>query len=487
MPATLSKEEASAKQRTVFYIVVSIFFSVLQHCIQSNAEPLLIRRLVNGDPVATAKILANTSGAIGLLGLFINQIGGKLSDVIGRKPGFLVGPLFSILTGLAVHQFPRNYSVVVGARVCRILFTGFSSSVMCTAALTDVVSGDELSAAFSNFGASVGLSVVLAQLMEGVILHRTNMDIKKPALALSAIGAAHALFTYMLLPETNLEADNSMPLAQILSSLDLSGFNPLSFLQLFSNDKGLELAKHKSPSSKPVQAAVENRRITQKLVVVASFQSFLEGKSVTDIAQVWQREHLEWSPFDMRDFGITYGILCFLAGKYVTPALLRKFSPRTFTSITNTTNFFGFWLRGAAESGWAFWGAVPLMLAGVNGAAGHAIKSIATERAIASGIGRGELSAWFNNLRAFTYATAPVLYGQFYAYAVDNGIYPGTVFLIAGTIGALIPELMLRSMRGEEIENMNEEEKRLVEEGRRLAVEAGVEAEVEATGSTKHN
>ena len=47
------------------------------------------------------------------------------------------------------------------------------------------------------------------------------------------------------------------------------------------------------------------------------------------------------------------------------------------------------------------------MLPGVNGASASAVKSMATDRCIAAGIGRGELSAWLNNLRAIVLATAP--------------------------------------------------------------------------------
>ena len=64
MAAQSKQEDAAAaakRKQHAFNINASIFFSVLQHCIQSQSEPLLIRKLVNDDPVATAQILANTS------------------------------------------------------------------------------------------------------------------------------------------------------------------------------------------------------------------------------------------------------------------------------------------------------------------------------------------------------------------------------------------------------------------------------------------
>ena len=90
---------------------------------------------------------------------------------------------------------------------------------------------------------------------------------------------------------------------------------------------------------------------------------------------MWQIEHLKWDAFRMRDFGVAYGVLCYLAGGFVTPRLLRAFDARGFTTFTNATNFAGFYVRAAMESPVAWWGAVPLMLCGVNGASSMAIKA----------------------------------------------------------------------------------------------------------------
>ena len=320
MPAILSKEESAAceRQRTVYILCFSIFSSVLQHVIQLQAEPLLIRRLVNNDPVTTAKVMANTSGAIGILGLLVNQFGGKLSDVIGRRPLFYLGPIVSVVMGIMTHQFSRSFNVVVGARIARILFTGFSSSVMCSAALSDVLSGKELSVAWSHMGAAIGASVIVAPVLEGIILDRTHMDITKPSLALSALGVLHTIFLYIFLPETNAKADTTTPLSQVLKSLDLSSINPLNFLTIFREDQRLKSAKQSNPDSPEVDAAIKNRTIVSQLIVIATLQSFLEGKNVTDIVQVWQREHLKWDAFRMRDFTVMYGVLCYLVRLFLS-------------------------------------------------------------------------------------------------------------------------------------------------------------------------
>eukprot|EP00913_Durusdinium_trenchii_P002904 g2691.t1 len=59
------------------------------------------------------------------------------------------------------------------------------------------------------------------------------------------------------------------------------------------------------------------------------------------------------------------------------------------------------------------------------------------------GFNNGEFSAWVNNLRAFAGSISPVLYGQVYAAAEHRRKNPGLTFLLAGTLGALLPQVIL--------------------------------------------
>ena len=283
----------------------------------------------------------------------------------------------------------------------------------------------------------------------------------------------------------------SRRLRSLAKSLDLSSLNPLSFLKLYQEDPALARAliaeeqdKEQSKSqendaddtqstpqalsldpTRPVAAAVRNRRILRQLVTIIGMQGFLEGKNVSDIVQIWQREHLGWDIFGMRNFTSTYGMACVVTGALLTPRLLHELSPRAFTSLTNATNAFGFLLRGASENAFVFWCAIVPLLPGVNAASTQAFKSLVTSRAIAAGVGRGELSAWINNLRALCSAAAPVLYGNAYAFLRERGWYAGHVFTLAALVGAILPEVLHRRMRQGEVEALSEEEAVIVKEG----------------------
>ena len=164
-----------------------------------------------------------------------------------------------------------------------------------------------------------------------------------------------------------------------------------------------------------------------------------------------------------------YWRFVFLAGQFLTPALLQRWSGRSFTTFTNTTNAIGFVMRGATEIPFVFWCAVAPMLPGVNGGSSSAIKSMATDRCVAAGIGRGELSAWLNNLRALIVATAPVIYGNVYAFCVNNNIYPGYAFFVAALFGAVVPEIIHQQLKPSETKMLTQEDKKMISEGRKLA------------------
>jgi hypothetical protein len=285
---------------------------------------------------------------------------------------------------------------------------------MTTTSLSDLYQGKELGMSFSTLFACAGFGVIAGPLAEGTLLARYSST--SPYLMLAVFGAIHLAFTQFM--------SESLPSSE-RRPFTMDGVNPLKFLQLFSSKTSNTL---------------------KKLVTIASFQSFLEGKNVVDIVQLWQREHLNWGVEQMKNFTVTYGILMFASGQLLTPRLLRNMSGRSFTTLTNLTNFSAFFLRGSVEKPWVFWLAVIPMLPGVNGGSAAAIKAMATDHAVAGGLGRGEFSAYFNNLRAVVVAVAPFMYGQTYAYCREAGLHPGIPFWVGGLVGALLPELLHRTL-----------------------------------------
>ena len=78
-------------------VYASIFLSITTSTAALQAEPVLMAQLVGGDVARSAIMLSSTSTISGLLGLLVNQVGGRLSDKVGRKALFFAGPAFSLL------------------------------------------------------------------------------------------------------------------------------------------------------------------------------------------------------------------------------------------------------------------------------------------------------------------------------------------------------------------------------------------------------
>lgn len=426
MAPPLSKEEMATaeverRRMLVNKICISSFFSVCQHIISVQTEPRLVLQLCGGDQASAARLLGNTSGIVGVLSLIINQAGGKLSDAIGRKPGFLLGPFCNFFLGLLVYKNSGNRLLVAICRTLRLIVTTFSSTVMCQAALTDVCSGKELALAMSKMAAAAGAAMLITPFLEARLLPK---GLHYVYLALSGIAAAHVTFGLTQMEETLPESNRDG------AKLSLQSVNPFGFIRVFT----------------------EGSYALRRLTVITTLQMFLEGKNVSDTAQIWVRDNLKWSVTGIRNFVIIYGILCTFAGMYITPHLLRTMNTRMFTSTTNMMNAFAFSVRGLAASTPLWLVSMVPMLPGVNGASATALKAIASDLAGAEGFGKGEFSAWASNLRALAGSVAPVLYGQTYAAAQKRGMNPGITFAVAGVLGAMLPELLLRATKDSDLQ-----------------------------------
>jgi MFS family permease len=417
------------RQKAVMLLKASTFLSICQHTIMIQTEPYLIKELCMGDVARGQKLLANTQGLVGIIGLLLNQMGGRLSDSFGRRRFLLVGPLCNILLGLTVFNRSKSLLTVLVCRVLRMVVTTFSNTVMISASLADVCSGKDLAAQGSKIGAVVGLSMVCAPLLESFLLKWTK-SMRSPYLALSILGMCQVAMGSFLMPETLAESRRS----KVSNAMSLETFNPFGFLNVFK--RGSSALK--------------------KLVTITSFQMFLEGKNLSDQGMTWMHEHLKWNTTQTGNYIVAYGLLCVWTGQYLTPWLMQRTTSRSFTTITDLLQAAAYFLRGSAESAAMWWLTIPLILPGVNGNTAQRLKALAVDRATSEGFGKGEFSAWSNNLRAIAGSISPVIYGHWYASCCNKRIMapPGSVYWLAAVLGALVPEFLLTFATDKDLENV---------------------------------
>lgn len=407
--------KAELKERFFKCICLQWFFAVIAHTMCLQSEMILIRNSVGGD-LSKAARLSSIGGALaGVFGLLLNQIGGQMSDSLGRKPFYVFGPIMQIATGLIIYAIPRNPVVLTTFKAIKVMATTFSGTVIGNAGMRDVFQGTELAMRSAKAGSVLGIAIMVGPFLESKILQFAGPGKEfAPYLGLAALGSISALNP---VPET-LPAENRKALDLATT---IKGANPFGFLSLFTR------------GSAPVK----------KLATIFSLQTMIDGKNISDLTQIWLREHLKVQMETIRNFVMGYGFASAIAGAKLVPYLVKNLSVSGFTTFTNTTNLLGFLMRGSVESVWVFFGALPLMLPGVNAASTSAIAPVLNDHMTACGFGVGESTAWVNNLRVMVGAAATLLYGYFYSWCRKKNISAGATFALAGLVGAALPQMLL--------------------------------------------
>lgn len=421
-----SDEDGSKRRARLLKLInISVLQSVAQHVITLQSEPMLMDQICKGDQVRSALLLSNTSSFVGVLSIIVNQVGGKLSDALGRKPCLLLGPLGNMILGALAYANHSSKSMILWCRILRMTITTFSNTVIVGAMMGDSLSGKEQAIAGSTIAATVGFAVSAVPFVEGSILARTKNP-RLTFLLLSLLGAVQLAFNSLSMPET---LEHSKRVA-IDSALTLSTFNPLGFLNLYR------------------KGSVS----LQKGVTITTLQGFIEGKNLSDFALAFMKVNMNWGIAGIRNWLSLYGLTNFVSGMLLTPYLLKNLTVRSYTSLTNLTNTIAYAVRAfVGGRTWLYISTVPIMLPGVNGVSANALKAVASDLAKAEGFGMGEFSAYGNNLRAIISALAPVILGNFYSWSQKKG-FGGSTYWLVGVIAGVIPQILFQNMTDDELE-----------------------------------
>ena len=379
--------------------------------------PLALLDAYGGDVAAATTAAGFMSSLCGVAELLINPVVGKLSDALGRKAFFYLGPLANCLTSLLQIAYPRSIPVCYIQRVLSQTLSTVSGSTIGTATLADVASGDKLTGALGALGSWAGLGVIIGPLMSGALtrIFGTANQVTVAFGTRAVVAGSTVLFLALRLHET-------LP-ANKRSRFALSGVNPLGFLSLFRGSSTL-----------------------RRLALANGLASMCEGKMTSDLNIAYIRNEVGFDASGVTAYLTSWGLGLFLSGKYMVKAILGKVGPRVFTDFAMTTNALSYFLLGLVPQGWAVWTYVALLTPGINNLSAAALKSQAAAHAIASGMGKGEFSAAMASLRAVAFVLAPSIWGSIYAMCVRMGRPPGFALIGAGLVGAVLPGLIHRTI-----------------------------------------
>ena len=188
---------AAATGATKNKILFSFFWSIFSLVTTIQCDVDLFSAACGGDAGKTARSLAAVSGFMGVLGLFVNQIGGKLSDSIGRKPLFLLGPIVNTLCNFANFKVgSRSLPLLIATKTLRLTFNTFSGSTMSTAALMDITTPTEMAQMGARMQCSAGIAVILGPYAEVAIMNRIGGNV-----ASRAFGVTSAMYLVQLVSQ----------------------------------------------------------------------------------------------------------------------------------------------------------------------------------------------------------------------------------------------------------------------------------------------
>jgi len=232
------------------------------------------------------------------------------------------------------------------------------------------------------------------------------------AYLLKSILSAATLFHAMKIPETLKKAKRKV--------FTMAGANPFSFLKLFGRDRTLDF-----------------------LLGSTFFTIFAEGKNTSDLTQLWMQEQVGATIKQRTSYTTIFGGLMVLSGKKLVPAMMNTFGARMYTTLALLSGSIGYALNAkVGKSIPMAYIALAFLLPGINATSNVAMKAMATDRAVASGLGRGEFAAATANMRALVVAIAPMLYGKMYSHQVSQKRDPAVTWFLVALLGCIVPQLI---------------------------------------------
>ena len=258
--------------------------TVFANVLSLQSEVLLFTAAANGDTALVASSFGTCSALTGVAALLVNQIGGKLSDSVGRKSMLLVGPIMGALLNFVVYSAgSRSLMLLMACKIGKTVFTSFGGSTMAMASLMDISTPAQMAQMGAKLMSYAGVAIVLGPYVEVELLKRLGSDGRRNFLVGSALSVLLGVLELVCLPET-LEKGKRRSLSDFFASI--SSINPLSFLKVYTSGKSNAL---------------------KRLLLVTTLQSCLEGRCTSDIFQVWARNNMKATAEVIRNLIMYWG------------------------------------------------------------------------------------------------------------------------------------------------------------------------------------
>jgi MFS transporter, DHA1 family, tetracycline resistance protein len=417
MSGTSSPVAPSSRRSPAFiFIFVTVLLDMLSIGIIIPVLPKLILSLMGGEFYSAAQMVGIFMSIWAFMQFIASPVMGALADTYGRRPVILLSNLGLGVDYLIMALAPALWVLLVG----RVLAGIFSATVSTAQAyIADITAPEKRAGAFGMLGAAFGLGFVLGPALGGVLGH---YDLRLPFFAAAGMSFANFLYGYFILPE-------SLP-KHLRVPFRLKSANPISSLKLLSR----------------------NSRLARLGVINFVFQ--FSHHVLPACAVLYMGFRYNWQE---REVGLVLagvGVASMIVQAGLVRPAVRLFGEKRALAFGLMMGAVGFWIYGAAPTGWLFLLGVPVMA--LWGLAQPAASALMTKEVDPDEQGR--LQGANSSLMGLSGMIAPWAFAMAFAFAINpaKGLnVPGLPFYAASFLMAVgvVVALGLRNRGREAVTN----------------------------------
>jgi DHA1 family tetracycline resistance protein-like MFS transporter len=400
--------EASAPHgAAVAFIFVTILLDMMALGVVIPVLPKLIESFVDNDTASAARIFGLFGTAWALMQFLFSPVLGGLSDRFGRRPVVLLSNFGLSADYVLMALAPSLAWLFVGR-----LISGITSASISTAFayIADTTPPEKRAAYFGKIGVAFGAGFILGPALGGLL---GDYSARLPFWVAAGLSLLNGLYGLFILPES-LPPDRRAPFRW-------KSANPVGMLRLLRSNRilaGLQLSNFFSQLAHVV--------LPSTFVLYATYR-------------------YGW---DVRMVGLTLAIVgvCSMVvqGTAIGP-IVKRLGERRALLLGLLFGAAGFFIYGAAPTGWLFCVGIPVMsLWGVSGAATQALmtQQVAADQ-------QGQLQGATSSVQSISQMVGPFLFTLIFAFFIgDHAPFklPGAPFLLASLLIVLALVIAARTL-----------------------------------------
>lgn len=393
----------------VAFIFVTILLDMLALGLIMPILPKLVQSFADNDAARAARIFGVFGTAWALMQFVSSPVLGGLSDHFGRRPVILLSNFGLGADYVLMALAPNLIWLFIGRVISGITSASISTSF---AYIADLTPPDRRASIFGKIGAAFGIGFVLGPALGGVL---GDIDPRLPFWAAAGLSFTNALYGFFILPES-LAPGRRAPFRWKTA-------NPLGALRLLRSNRVLA-----GLSAANFLGQIAHVVLPSTFVLYAMYRYGWDAKTV----------------------GLTLAIVGICAGGvqgFAVSRIVRHLGERGALLLGLSCGAVGFFVFGAAPTGFLFWLGIPAMA--LWGVAGAATQSLMTR--IVGADEQGRLQGATSSVQSVAQLIGPFTFTLTFSYFIGANAplhLPGAPFLVAAVLLVLAFAIVARTLTG---------------------------------------